>query len=226
MTDAVGDGRSDQTGARPLRSRRPFYPAARRVSPSTKETFDTYVRPARGTSYTFVNVAGDPSDATHRGRSRLRSPSSPTRRCRPAEAWIDQQDEDFNQFLNLLYVLLALSVIVSIFGIGEHARPPVFERTRERDAPRGRDDPAADAPDGAARERHHRADRATLGLPLGVFLAALVTRALQEFDVRFSIPWGQLVFFAVVAVIVGIVAAIMPARRAAKLDPLRALQYE
>jgi hypothetical protein len=62
--------------------------------------------------------------------------------------------------------------------------------------------------------------------PLGVFLAALVTRALQEFDVRFSIPWGQLVFFALIAVIVGVLAAIMPARRAAKLNVLRELQSE
>jgi putative ABC transport system permease protein len=67
---------------------------------------------------------------------------------------------------------------------------------------------------------------AAIGVPLGIFLAALVTRALGEFDVRFSIPWGQLVVLAVVAVVVGIVAAIMPARRAAKLNPLEALQYE
>jgi putative ABC transport system permease protein len=44
--------------------------------------------------------------------------------------------------------------------------------------------------------------------------------------VRFSVPWGQLVVFAIIAVIVGILAAIMPARRAAKLNVLRALQYE
>ena len=40
------------------------------------------------------------------------------------------------------------------------------------------------------------------------------------------VPWNQLVFFAIIAVIVGILAAIMPARRAAKLNVLRALQYE
>jgi putative ABC transport system permease protein len=44
--------------------------------------------------------------------------------------------------------------------------------------------------------------------------------------VRFSIPWDQLVVFAVIAVIVGILAAIMPARRAARLNVLQALQYE
>ena len=67
---------------------------------------------------------------------------------------------------------------------------------------------------------------AALGLPLGVFLAALVTRALSQFEVEFSIPGRQLAIFALVAIIVGIVAAIVPARRAAKLNVLRALQYE
>jgi putative ABC transport system permease protein len=67
---------------------------------------------------------------------------------------------------------------------------------------------------------------AALGLPLGIFLAALVTRALGQFDLRFEIPWGQLVAFAIVAILVGIVAAVFPARRAAKLNVLRALQYE
>jgi putative ABC transport system permease protein len=67
---------------------------------------------------------------------------------------------------------------------------------------------------------------AALGLPLGIFLAALVTSALGQYDLRFALPVGQLVVLGVVAVIAGILAAVTPARRAAKLDPLRALQYE
>ena len=67
---------------------------------------------------------------------------------------------------------------------------------------------------------------AALGLPLGIFLAALVTRALGQYDLRFELPFGQLVVLVIVAVFAGLLAAITPARRAAKLDPLRALQYE
>jgi ABC-type antimicrobial peptide transport system permease subunit len=67
---------------------------------------------------------------------------------------------------------------------------------------------------------------AALGLPLGIFLAALVNRALSEYDVRFSIPWGQLAILTIVAIVIGILAAITPARRAAKLDPLQAIAYE
>ena len=52
---------------------------------------------------------------------------------------------------------------------------------------------------------------AALGLPLGIFLAFLVTQALGEFDVRFQVPTGQLIVFAVIAIIVGILAAIAPA---------------
>ena len=57
-------------------------------------------------------------------------------------------------------------------------------------------------------------------------LAVLVTKALSSFDVRFAIPWGQLIVFTIVAIIVGILAAIAPARRAARLNVLQALQYE
>jgi putative ABC transport system permease protein len=67
---------------------------------------------------------------------------------------------------------------------------------------------------------------AALGLPLGVFLAALVTRAMGELDLSFALPVGQLLVLTIVAVVAGLLAAITPARRAAKLDPLRALQYE
>jgi putative ABC transport system permease protein len=65
---------------------------------------------------------------------------------------------------------------------------------------------------------------AALGIALGVVLAALLT-ARVDF-INFSLPISQLVIFAIAAVIVGIVAAILPARRAARLNILQALQYE
>jgi putative ABC transport system permease protein len=202
----------------------PFYPLLGGVS-VTKERFDSvYERPRN--QFTFINVAGGPTEATTASLEEAVA-DFPDANVQTREAWIDQQDEDFNQFLVMLYILLTLSVIVSIFGMVNTLVLSVYERTRELGMLRAV---------GMTRRQARRMVRhesvitaligAALGLPLGVFLAALVTQALREFDVRFSIPWGQLVLFAVIAVIVGILAAIMPARRAAKLNVLRALQYE
>jgi putative ABC transport system permease protein len=202
----------------------PFYPLLGGVSVTT-ETFDgVYERPRN--QFTFVNVPGEPSDATTESLEAAVA-SFPDAKVQTREAWIDQQDEDFNQFLVMLYILLVLVVIVSVFGMINTLVLSVFERTRELGMLRAV---------GMTRRQTRRMVRhesiitaligAALGLPLGIFLAALVTQALQQFDVRFEIPWGQLVVFAIVAVIVGIVAAIFPARRAARLNVLEALQYE
>ena len=59
-----------------------------------------------------------------------------------------------------------------------------------------------------------------------MFLAALVIKALEQYDVRYEVPLSSLIIFAIIAVIVGVVAAILPARRAARLNVLEALQYE
>jgi putative ABC transport system permease protein len=65
-----------------------------------------------------------------------------------------------------------------------------------------------------------------LGLVLGIALAALVTAALSDEGLVFSVPVVSLIVFVIVAVIAGMLAAIFPARRAARLNVLEALQYE
>jgi putative ABC transport system permease protein len=67
---------------------------------------------------------------------------------------------------------------------------------------------------------------AALGLPLGIFLAALVTQALSQYDIGFSVPLAELVAFTIVAILAGLAAAITPARRASRLNVLDALHYE
>jgi putative ABC transport system permease protein len=67
---------------------------------------------------------------------------------------------------------------------------------------------------------------ATLGLPLGIFLALLVTQALSKYDFATSIPLPELAGFTVVAILAGLGAAVMPARRASRLNALDALHYE
>ena len=132
-----------------------------------------------------------------------------------------------NDVMNLFYVLLALSVIVSLFGMVNTLVLAVFERTRELGMLRAV---------GMTRRQARRMIRqesvitaligAALGLPLGIGLAALVTQSLSKFGVSFTLPVGTLVVFTLVAILAGVLAAIAPARRAARLNVLNALQYE
>ena len=143
------------------------------------------------------------------------------------DAYVDDQQRQFDQFLNMLYVLLALSVIVSLFGIVNTLVLSVFERTRELGMLRAV---------GMTRRQTRRMIRhesvitsvigAALGMVIGIFLSALVVKALEDEGVSFSLPAGTLVAFLIVAVVAGVLAAILPARRAARLNVLNALQYE
>jgi putative ABC transport system permease protein len=202
----------------------PFYPLLG-VASISKSRFDQiYERPK--TLYTFVNAAGKPSDTTE---ASLKSALAtfPDAKLQTRDAWIDAQDKDFDNFLIMLYVLLALAVIVSLFGMVNTLVLSVFERTRELGMLRAV---------GMTRNQVARMVRqesvitaligAALGLPLGIFLAVLVTKALSQFETEFHPPWRNLVAFAIVAMIVGVVAAVAPARRASRLNVLRALQYE
>jgi ABC-type antimicrobial peptide transport system permease subunit len=65
---------------------------------------------------------------------------------------------------------------------------------------------------------------ATLGIPVGIGLAGLLDRAVG--GVPFAVPWGTIAVFVLAAVVVGVIAAVLPARRAARLNILGALQYE
>jgi putative ABC transport system permease protein len=142
-------------------------------------------------------------------------------------AFAEDYMKGFASFLNVLYVLLAFSVVVSLFGMVNTLVLSVYERTRELGMLRAI---------GMTRRQARRMIRhesvitaligAGLGLPLGIFLAALVTQALAQYDVGMSLPVGELVAFTVVAALAGVAAAILPARRASRLNVLDALHYE
>jgi ABC-type antimicrobial peptide transport system permease subunit len=202
----------------------PFQPLLGSISILTTKFDELYEQPRN--LYAFVDVKGGPSTAAEDALDKSVA-SFPDAKVQTRKAWVDAQIKDFDNFLYTLYVLLALSVIVSLFGMVNTLVLSVFERTRELGMLRAV---------GMTRNQVARLVRqesvitamigAALGLPLGVFLAVLVTRALSQFNVQFSPPWRNLVAFAIVAVFVGVLAAVAPARRASRLNVLRALQYE
>ena len=141
------------------------------------------------------------------------------------EEFIDNQIRPLKSVLNILYVLLALSVIVSLFGIVNTLVLTVFERTRELGMLR-----AVGMTRRQARRmiRHESVITAliggVLGILLGIVLGGLLV-ARVDF-IEFTLPWVSLLVFSVAAIVVGIVAAIFPARRAARLNVLEAHQNE
>jgi ABC-type antimicrobial peptide transport system permease subunit len=174
--------------------------------------------------YSFVQMKGGETDANKAALEQQLS-TFPNAKVQTKQEFIDNQIGPLNAILNVLYVLLALSVVVSLFGIVNTLILTVFERTRELGMLRAV---------GMTRRQVRRMIRhesvitaligGALGIALGLVLGGLLA-ARVEFIV-FTLPVTQIIVFAVATIIVGILAAIFPARRAARLNILQALQYE
>jgi putative ABC transport system permease protein len=149
----------------------------------------------------------------------------PNAKLQDRQEFKDNQASGLNQVLNILYVLLALSIIVSLFGIINTLVLTVFERTREIGMLRAVGTTRWQVRWMIALESVVTSLMgAAVGIALGIVLAVLLI-ARVDFLVL-SWPIGSLLLFAVVALVVGVIAAIFPARRAARLNVLQALQYE
>jgi putative ABC transport system permease protein len=135
--------------------------------------------------------------------------------------------KDLAIVLAMLYVLLGFSVVVSLFGMVNTMVLSVFERTREI---------GMLSTIGMKRRQARRMIRhesvitaligTALGLGLGLLVAWGVTTAVALDGLPFVVPVPTLAVFTLLAVIAGIGAAVMPARRASRLNVLSALQYE
>jgi putative ABC transport system permease protein len=189
------------------------------------DTFDaSYAE--KENEWAFLNMEGGVTDENTATLTEALDPF-PDARVETREEFKASSISDISTFVNLLYGLLGLSVLVSLFGIVNTLVLSVFERTRELGMLRAI---------GMTRRQVRRMIRqesiitaligATLGIVVGVFLAFLVTQALADEGIVFAVPFVSLVVFVLVAIAAGMLAAIFPARRASRLNVLRALQYE
>jgi putative ABC transport system permease protein len=140
----------------------------------------------------------------------------------------DEQARQIDQIINLFYSLLGLAILIALFGIVNTLGLSIFERIRELGLLRAV---------GATRAQLRSMIRweaviiavlgAVLGLAVGVFFGWTIVRALSSQGItEFALPVGQLVGFVLAAALAGILAAVLPGRRAARIDVLRAITTE
>jgi putative ABC transport system permease protein len=168
---------------------------------------------------TFVDA---PPDAVARALTGF-----PSAKAEGKDAFIDGQTAWVGQILAVLWVLLALAVIVSLFGIVNTLVLSTFERTRELGTLRAL---------GMHRRQVRRMVRhesvitaligAVLGIGAGLALAAGVVAWLGKYGLSYAVPAPSLAAVAIIAALAGVIAAALPARRAARIDVLKALAYE
>ncbi len=149
----------------------------------------------------------------------------PQVRAESNRAALQRFERQLDQFLALLYALLAFSVVISLLGLVNTLVLSIYERTREIGLLRAV---------GATRRQLRWIVRyesvitavigAVIGVAVGMVFGFLATRAVD--GLGFVLPVAQIVIYLLAAVVCGVLAAILPARRAARLDVLQALQYE
>jgi len=139
----------------------------------------------------------------------------------------ESREAQVDQLVNLVYALLLLAVVVSLFGIANTLALSIHERRQELGMLRAI---------GMSRRQVRTMIRyeavitaligAILGMALGLVFAALIAQPLKDEGFALSYPVGSLAVLLVLAALAGVVAAIAPARRASRLDVLESLQYE
>jgi putative ABC transport system permease protein len=174
--------------------------------------------------FVFFNVNGGANKANDLKLEKALA-GYPNAKVQNRDEFKKNQAAFLGDILNILYVLLALSVIVSLFGIVNTLVLTIFERTRELGMLRAVGMTRWQVRWMIALESVVTAlIGAVIGIALGIVLAVLLIVRV-DFLVL-SWPVTSLFVFALVAIIAGVVAAIFPAQRAARLNVLEALQYE
>jgi putative ABC transport system permease protein len=136
-------------------------------------------------------------------------------------------EDQLNSFLAIITGFLAFALLIALLGIANTLALSVFERTRELGLLRAV---------GMTRRQTRRMIRweavivavfgALLGVVLGILFGVAAATAVPESIIQtISIPWSMIIIYVIVAGLFGIIAAFFPARRAAKLNVLEAIQH-
>jgi putative ABC transport system permease protein len=142
--------------------------------------------------------------------------------------YIAQQSRSADQVLTMVQILLALAILIAVLGVVNTLALSVLERTRELGLLRAI---------GLGRAQTMRMVTveavvisvfgALLGLVVGAGLGTAVVRALDDQGIhQLALPWSQMVTYLVLAGIIGVIAATLPAIRAARVNVLQAIAYE
>jgi putative ABC transport system permease protein len=188
------------------------------------EVFDANLPVQLDTSI-FVAAAPGVSPEAARVAIEALTDAYPTATVLDQTEFKEAQSASFNQLLGLVYVLLFLAVLIALLGIMNTLALSIFERTRELGLLRAV---------GMTRGQMRSTVRwesviiavfgSLLGLVIGIFFGWALVRALADEGIgRFVVPVTDLTVIVVLAAIAGVVAALLPARRAARLDVLESL---
>jgi putative ABC transport system permease protein len=178
--------------------------------------------------YVFVNLASGVSPAQGRKAIDGVLKAYPNAKLQDQTEFKDAQAAQINQLLGLIYVMLLLAVVIALIGIANTLALSIYERTRELGLLRAV---------GMSRRQLRSSIRwesviiallgTLVGLVIGFFFGWAVIQALKDQGfTRFAPPAGQLILVVVVGGLAGVLAAVFPARRAAKLDVLKAVTHE
>ena len=152
---------------------------------------------------------------------------SPSVQVQDLEEYAEAQTGPLDTILAVIYGLLGLAVVIALIGIANTLTLSVLERTRELGLLRAV---------GMSRRQLRRTIMGEstiiavfgtlMGLVIGIVFSIALSVVIAAEDpglFRYALPYGQLVVITVVAAIAGVLAAVLPARRAAKLDVLDAI---
>jgi putative ABC transport system permease protein len=176
----------------------------------------------------FITVASGASIPAIKSQVDTLLKDSPEVSVGDRSEFIAQQTRVVDQVLVMVQILLALAILIAVLGVINTLALSVLERTRELGLLRAI---------GLKRGQTMRMVTveavvisvfgALLGLVVGVGLGAAVVRALRSEGITdLSLPWSQMITYLILAGVVGVVAAVLPAIRAARTNVLQAIAYE